>query len=348
MTWVTLLILFFLLASLLLYVLLGGADFGAGILEIFDGGRKPKAQRVISHAMAPVWEANHVWLILAVVILFMGFPTVYTTITTYLYLPVLALLMGIVGRGCAFTFRHYDTPSIRYRRLYTFVFALSSLGCALALGVIAGALMLGRVAPDAPVFLEVYVLSWFNTFCFATALFTACLFVFLAAVYLTGEAKEPEMKEWFIAAAARANVAVVLSGAVVFATAHYEGLPLMLNFFSRPFSAGAFVLATVLLVPLWRQLLGQANTLSVRVIGVAIVSLVLLGWYGVQYPVAFALPGQDASLTFAGTAAPAATQRALLGALLVGSLIIFPATFYLLGVFKWETLEQEPGDEGRS
>ena len=342
MTLMTAIILLFLLASLLLYALLGGADFGAGILELFLGKRhRAAAQQVISRAMAPVWEANHVWLILAIVILFMGFPRVYTAVTVYLHLPVLALLLGIVGRGCAFTFRHYDTPSIRYHRLYSAVFSLSSLGSALVLGILVGAAMLGRVNPEAASFVELYVAPWLNTFCIATGIFAACLFAFLAAVYLVGETRDPELRGWFLRASAWANVALLIAGVLVFAAAQYEGLPLLRDFFRHPLSVAAFVLATLLLLPFWRALRKDAGTLMVRITGAAIVSLVLLGWYGVQYPVAFAFPGAEASLTFAEAAAPAATQRALLGALLAGSLIIFPATFYLLGVFKWETLERE-------
>ena len=97
--WLLSLILTFLGISILFYVLLGGADFGAGILELFSWGKKSAEKRkIISHAMAPVWEANHVWLILAVVILFMGFPTVYATLSIYLHLPIIAVLVGIVLR----------------------------------------------------------------------------------------------------------------------------------------------------------------------------------------------------------------------------------------------------------
>src|SRR5512135_2983436 len=88
--------------AVLLYVILGGADFGAGIVEIFTG---KKGIKTISGAIAPVWEANHIWLILAVVILFNGFPHVYASLTTYLHIPLLIILIGIILRGTAFTFR---------------------------------------------------------------------------------------------------------------------------------------------------------------------------------------------------------------------------------------------------
>src|SRR3954468_21686627 len=85
----------FLGASLLLYCLMAGADFGAGILELFMGRENRREQRrIIDRALGPVWEANHIWLILMVVILFMGFPAVYARVSTYLHLPLTAMLMG--------------------------------------------------------------------------------------------------------------------------------------------------------------------------------------------------------------------------------------------------------------
>ena len=82
--------------ALLLYVLLGGADYGAGIIEIFTGN---KGINTISRAIAPVWEANHIWIIVVIVILFNAFPEVYSTITLYLHIPIMLVLIGIIFRG---------------------------------------------------------------------------------------------------------------------------------------------------------------------------------------------------------------------------------------------------------
>src|SRR5665648_1246704 len=110
--------------AVLFYVLLGGADFGAGIIELVTGKR---GIDTISKAIAPVWEANHIWLILAVVILFNGFPLVYTTFTTYLHIPLFIILLGIIFRGTAFTFRYYDTVEDNTNKYYTQLFRISSL-----------------------------------------------------------------------------------------------------------------------------------------------------------------------------------------------------------------------------
>ena len=125
-----------------LYTILGGADFGAGIIETFAGSKRAHA---ISKAMAPVWEANHVWLILAVVILFNAFPQIYATISVVLHIPLMIILVGIILRGSAFTFRHYDTSDDLFHPMYTRLFIVSSWITPLFLGITLGAMILGRI-----------------------------------------------------------------------------------------------------------------------------------------------------------------------------------------------------------
>jgi cytochrome d ubiquinol oxidase subunit II len=113
----------FLWASILLYVIMGGADFGAGILEFFSTrNSKTKTQKILYEAIGPVWEANHMWLIIAIVILFVGFPSIYTTMSIYMHIPLAIMLIGIIARGTAFTFRHYDAVHDNMQRVYSKIF----------------------------------------------------------------------------------------------------------------------------------------------------------------------------------------------------------------------------------
>src|SRR5690349_9215424 len=132
-------------ASFVLYTLLGGADFGAGIIETMEGS---KGERTISKAIAPVWEANHVWLILAVVILFTGFPAVYATLSLVLHIPLMIVLLGIILRGTAFTFRHYDIHGYRSHKYYSLAFKASSFITPMFLGITLGAMILGKITFD--------------------------------------------------------------------------------------------------------------------------------------------------------------------------------------------------------
>ena len=324
-------VILFLALSLLAYVLFGGADFGAGIIEIFAG---KVSKKTITHAIAPVWEANHIWLILVVVILFMGFPAIYAQMSLYLHIPMVILLLGIVLRGTAFTFRHYDAIYDRSQWYYTTIFNLSSLLAPLFLGILTGALILGRINPEAESFYEVFVAPWFNMFCIVLGIFTCCLFAFLAAVYLIGEAEAPDEKESFLKIARNANIATVLSGGLVFLIAEWSGLPLARLFWESPAAMVAAVLATVSLPLLWWSLL-RRDIIFPRLLAGFQTLMILGAWFWVQYPVLLRYSNGE-YLGIFNTAAPEATMRQLAYALIFGSLLILPALVFLLKTFKAE------------
>ena len=321
----------FLVISLLFYVLFGGADFGAGIIEIFAGKRH---YQTISKAIAPVWEANHIWLILVVVILFMGFPPIYAEMSRYLHIPLLALLFGIVLRGCAFTFRHYDAIKDQSQDWYTAIFRISSLLTPLFLGMVAGGMLVGRmpVSLTDGSYYSLFIAPWLNLFCLALGIFTVCLFTFLAAVYLIGEAQSDEEAQTFIQAARNSNIALVVAGGLVFLAAALDGLPLVQLFLESGGTIAALVLATLSLPLLWVALV-RKQVVASRVLAGFQTMLVLGAWFWVEYPVALRYVN-GRSLTFFEAAAPPATQQQLAIALVVGSLLILPSLYYLLRTFK--------------
>ena len=137
----------FFFLSVLLYLLLGGADFGAGIVELFTSRKNQEQTRRIAYrAIGPVWEANHMWLIIAIVILFVGFPRIYSLMSTNLHIPLLLMLMGITARGTAFVFRNYDAVKDQMQEVYNKIFIYSSFITPLFLGIIAGAIFFVVVA----------------------------------------------------------------------------------------------------------------------------------------------------------------------------------------------------------
>src|SRR5262245_35767037 len=128
------------LASLIVYALFGGADYGAGGWYLLALGPRSEAQRgLIDRAMAQVWEANHVALTLLSVLLSTAFPPAFAAVASTLHLPLSLMLVGIVLRGSAFTFLHYD-PSARRRRRWGRAFAVPSVATPVLLGVVIGAL----------------------------------------------------------------------------------------------------------------------------------------------------------------------------------------------------------------
>jgi cytochrome d ubiquinol oxidase subunit II len=327
-------LLFFIGSSLLLYVLFGGADYGAGILELLPlpKGLREEQTKVINGAMGPVWEANHIWLILIIVILFIGFPLVFTTIMTSLHIPMVALLVGIVLRGCAFTFRHYDSiVEEKSQRIYTLTFGLSSLWTSLWLGVIVASLSTEKINVHTLDFYEAYINPWLGVYNFSLGIFVVSIFCFLASIYLIGETDHVVLRRLYVTRAKRLNLLVVVMGGIVFLTSHYTGGKLPQQFFSHPFAFVPIFLTYLCFIVL-RYLTEHENIVWLRIIAASQVSFILLGWLAVYGP--NALLTANGPISFFDSAAPDASLRQLVIALACGSCLIFPSLFYLLKVFK--------------
>lgn len=326
-------LIFFIGVSLLLYTLFGGADYGAGILELFKGKTlRDEQEELIGHAIGPVWEANHIWLILVVVILFYGFPTVYTTISIYLHLPLTAVLVGIVLRGTAFAFRHYDAIQDEASQTwYTRIFAWSSLWTALWIGITAGSLISGKITESGTDFSSLYIAPWLNWFSFSMGLFFASVFTFLASVYLIGEAQTHDLRTKFVERAFWSNIATVISGALLFSVSEFENVNLLDRFLKNPLSLIAGTAATISLFFLWKAL-NTKHVLYSRLIGGFQVLMILVGWYSITYPNVLIL--KERNLNFYEVAAPLNSIKYLSFALFAGITLIFPALFYLMWVFK--------------
>lgn len=316
------------MGALAAYAVTGGADFGAGVWGLL--GRGPRGERrreLVARAIAPIWEADHVWLIAAIVMLFMGLPRAFAEVTTWLHLPLMLMLLGIVLRGSAFVFRGYGQRSSR--RLWTAVFSAASVVTPFMLGVIAGALAAGRLpppgaAPTSRAFLD----PWLSRFPLAVGALAVALFAFLAAVYLCVEAAEEDLREDFRARALGAGALSVALAWAAFALARAEAPSLAANLWGSWWSA-FFHLATAAAAcgayaALWRRRYRAARPLAA-----AHVALVVLGWGFAQHP--HAVPPH---LTLAQAAAPPAALRALLLAAAGGLLVVAPAFAWLLAVFK--------------
>jgi len=318
------------LVSLNAYALLGGADFGGGVWDLLASGPRRERQRaLVAEAIGPIWEANHVWLILAVVLLFTCFPAAFARLSVALHIPLTLGLIGIVLRGSAFVFRAYDVQRDDVQRRWGRIFASASLVTPILLGVSVGAVATGRV-PRAPEgdFVDAFVRPWLQPFPIAVGLLALALFAFLAAVYLTVEADEPALREDFRARALGAGLAAFAAAALALLLA-YEGAPLVWGKLIASPWALRFHLATAAaavaaLGALWRRRWRVA-----RVAAAVQVSLVLWGWGLAQYP--YLVPPH---LTLHEAAAPAATLRLVVLALAAGAVVLFPSLYYLFHVFK--------------
>jgi cytochrome d ubiquinol oxidase subunit II len=317
--------------SLVLYALLGGADYGGGVWDLFAFGPRAREQRkLIADAISPVWEANHVWLILVVVILFTAFPPAFAAIATALHIPITLLLIGIVLRGTAFTFRTYDVQRDDVQRRWSIVFSIASIITPILLGTTLGAIASGTIRVENGAVTSGFFRSWLAPFPLAVGLFALALFAFLAAVYLTLEARERKLQEDFRMRAIISGVAVGLLALMVFILAK-TGAPTVRAGISRSWWALGLhlltaIFATSAFVTLWTRRYRLA-----RVCAAAQVTLILLGWAFAQFPHLV-----EPDLTINSAAAPQITLQLLLGALAAGAILLFPSYYYLFRIFKAE------------
>ncbi|SDT22467.1 cytochrome bd-I ubiquinol oxidase subunit 2 apoprotein [Mucilaginibacter mallensis] len=324
----------FLFFAIVLYFLLGGADFGAGIIELFTSDdNKSRTRHTSYQAIGPIWEANHMWLIIAIVILFVGFPVIYSEICTYLHIPLLIMLMGVTARGTAFSFRNYDAvKDDKMQNLYNHIFVYSSFITPLFLGITAGSVISRQVDPAADSFLTAFVFSWLNWFSVAVGFFTVALCGFLAAIYLIGEAKEQFDVKRFTKKAVIMNAAAVGFGGLVFLAAEVENVHLAHWIFGNPVSLTAVIAASVSLVLLW-YLLSKGKTKVIRILAGFQVTMILVSVGYRHFPNVMMVKGGN-NLSLLTNHAPAATINDLGWALLVGSLFILPALGYLYYSFQ--------------
>jgi cytochrome d ubiquinol oxidase subunit II len=317
-----------LLVSLTLYVLTGGADYGGGVWDLLASGPRAAAQRdLIERAIGPIWEADHVWLILVVVILFDAFPPAFAAIMTAMHIPVTLMLVGIVLRGSAFSFRSYGGGRDRAQLVWGRVFSIASLLTPLLLGVIIGAIASGRM-PKNPHRIGDFIWPWMTPFCFGVGIFAIALFAYLAAVYATIEDGDLEVREDFRLRALAAGIAVgVIAGVVLLLS--INGAPriwagLTQREWTWPLVWTTSILAVAALYSLWTRRFEFA-----RLCAVGQVALILWGWAFAQFPYLL-----EPDVDIYNAAAPQITLDVLSGALAMGALILLPSYQYLLQVFK--------------
>ncbi|MDR3621173.1 MAG: cytochrome d ubiquinol oxidase subunit II [Paludisphaera borealis] len=319
------------LVSLIVYALLGGADYGAGVWYLLASGRRKEAQReLIDRAIGPVWEANHVWLILVVVLLFSAFPAAYAAVTSTMHLPLSLMLIGIVLRGSAFTFRHYDASAPRRRR-WGRAFAAPSVATPVLLGIVIGALAAGEAAPRPGEVVDLLAPRWLGTFPLTVGLFALAIFAYLAAVYLILETDDPELRDDFRRRALASAVVVGALAWLVYLLARTQA-PLVFSQldaspWGRPvrIATGACAILALLALATRRYHVARRAAMLQT-------ALILWGCGLALYP--YLVPPE---LTIYNAAASRRTLILLLSALAAGAFVLIPSLVYLFRIFKAHT-----------
>ncbi|MFT5891397.1 MAG: cytochrome d ubiquinol oxidase subunit II [Dokdonia sp.] len=328
-------VLFFLAFSLLLYVLLAGADFGAGIVELFSSKKnQAMTKKTIYRVMGPVWEANHIWIIIMIVILWVAFPAYYNILVVSLHIPLTLMLLGITLRGVAFVFRHYDAYKDNSQILYDWMFKTASLVTPIFLGITFGAIISGEIIHTTSVtdysFKALYIDSWLHPFSMLTGFFFAALCAFLSAVLLIGEA-DAVNRNVYVKKATIATIVVVLIGFITILYGYYTEVLFVVDFIRNPYAMIAIILSAILLIPLWTSIRRGRRILS-RIFAGSQVLLILIAAIIPHYPaILFTTQG---SISILQGVAPESVIRTLGITLLIGGGIILPGLFHLLKSFK--------------
>jgi cytochrome d ubiquinol oxidase subunit II len=316
-----------LLLGVILYAVLGGADFGGGIWDLLARGpRAVDQRRVIAHAIGPIWEANHVWLIFVIVLVFTVFPPVFAAVSIALYVPLSLALLGIVFRGAAFIFRTPARTVAFGARAWDRIFAIASTVTPVFFGMAAGAVASGQIRIVSGLPVSDPWRTWLAPFPFVIGLLALTTCAFLAAVYLTVETTG-ELQEDFRQRALGAGVVFALLAAIALPFARSDAPQIWHGLTS----GAAFVVVPigVALALLSGWAVYSHRYLLARAAAIAEVALLLVGWALAQYPY-LVVP----DLTFENAAASPAMMRAALVVFGIGALFLIPSLWFLYRVFK--------------
>jgi cytochrome d ubiquinol oxidase subunit II len=318
------------------YAVFGGADFGAGFWDLVAGGaeRGARPRQLVEHAIAPVWEANHVWLVFCLVVLWTGFPTAFASITLTMFVPLSLAALGIIARGAGFAFRKV-VPDVAEQRIFGAAFAVSSLVVPFFLGAVVGGIVDGRVPPGGRSG-DIWT-AWTGPVSIVGGLLAIAVCAYLAAVFLAYDASrlgDDDMVGYFrrraIGAAVVAGVLALVGFVALDRDAphlHDEliGRGLLLVIASTVFGLAALVL------------LLRGRIRAARVAAVGAVGAVVWGWGVAQWP--YLLPE---TLTVDQAAAPHATLVTILVVTVIAALVVFPALGLLYVLDQRNRLEPSP------
>ena len=322
--------------GLIAYGLFGGADFGAGIWDLLAGGtRRGAPQRdLIERSIAPVWEANHVWLIFVLVVLWTAFSGAFAAVVSTLYIPLTLAAFGMIARGAAFAFRKSIT-TLPMRRFLGASFAFSSLVTPFFLGAVVGGVASGRVPPG--IAAGDVLSSWLNPTSVLGGILAVLVCAYLAAVFLCADARREGAEDLAEQFRLRALGTAVVTGAVGIAGLFVLRSDAPELFDGLTGQALPVVLVSVLAGVTAIGLLAGRRYAPARVASGLAVAAILVGWALAQYPYVL-VP----ELTIEEAARGRATMTAMLVALVAGAVVLVPALGYLYVLFQ---RTPEPGTD---
>lgn len=316
--------------ALLAYAVTGGADFGGGLWTILAfGPRREQQRRLIERAIAPIWEVNHIWMILVVVLMFVCFPKAFAMLSIALHIPITLMLIGIVLRGTALTFHSYGLGSEKESRQWQILFAVSSLITPVMLGVCVAAIVSGRLEFDSQgLLIGGFYTPWFTRFGAMLGGLFLSICAYLAAVYLCIEADgETELQDDFRMRVLWANLVFSVLAMGCLGCAKSDALHLYTALLNHPLGMAVIVLGGVAtLASIYWAI--QRRYKWLRATALLQVVVVFAGWGLSQYPY-MVYP----SLTITNSAAPESILWGTIWILLSGLPFLLAALWWLYRTF---------------
>lgn len=314
--------------GVILYALLGGADFGGGFWDLVAGNAKrgAKQRALIERSIGPVWEANHVWLIFVLVIMWTCFSPLFGAVTSTLWIPFTAAAFGIIARGSAFALRK-AVDEIWQKRLLGAAFAFSSIATPFCFGAMAGAIAAGNV--PAGIAQGNTITSWWSPVPIMSGILAVTVCAYIAAVYLTADARRTGDQELTAQFRRKALGMAVASGMIAVGGLLFlhDRAPLIAHGLAHrglPFVLLSGLAGLVAIVLLYVRRFATA-----RIFAALAVASVLIGWAAAQYP--YVLAGH---LTLAQAAAEPLVLKSVLISAVAGSALLVPSLVWLLVLFQ--------------
>ncbi len=321
--------------GVLLYALLGGADFGAGFWDLTAGGaeRGERPRALIDRSIGPVWEANHVWLIFCVVVLWTAFPSAFAAVFSTLAIPLTLAVLGIVLRGAGFAFRKVSTR-LGVRRVYGATFALASVLTPFFFGAALGGIASGRVPPGNAAG-DLWT-SWLNPSGIAVGALAVAVCAYLASIYLIVDARrlgDSDLERYFTPApSGPASARASSRPSASWSCARTPSTPTT-GSSARP--CRSCIISAVCGIAVL-VLLALGRTRGTRILGAATVAAVLGAWGVAQWP--YMLPE---TLTVDAAAGDSATLGWILVVFVVAIVLVIPSIFLLFLLDQRSRLEEE-------
>ncbi len=315
------------LLAAIAYAVFAGADFGGGVWDMFaTGPRRDQQREAIAHAMGPVWEANHVWLIFIITLLFTAFPPAFAALSVGLFTMFHLVLVGITLRGAAFVFRAYGPRVGRLSGRWGYIFGISSIITPVLLGMCLGSISAGGLRVIGGQVQIEGTPPWIAPISLAMGALALSICAYLAAVYLTIETTG-ELQADFRKRALLAGTVVVALSVLTVPLLYLEARHLWDGLISIQAAPVIAVGVAAALASGWALLYSRFRL--ARLATIVQVTFLLTGWALAQRPYLI-----YPDITLSEAAAPPATLKFILYSLPFGMAILLPSLWFLFKVFK--------------